>query len=560
MELDISRTPFSKYGSYVSVGKEASGSLIVRSVRRRFGQERFLTLDFWHHGAAIGYEVSATPSTIAIQSQHGTARISLHGDNGLVIDSSGLDIVLSLVGGGGFGFQAGPQHFQLVSLWNALWGAVRIYRGVGTGSFGWELKSNTYQGPATITVSAEGNRATVGVEISPVQSMTHNVKVPDIAQEITETETQWEAFLSRMPDVPEAYYPSARLAWYNLWSCFVRAEGNFHYDAILMSKATMAAVWPWDHCFNALALAPADVKAAIEQFLLPFEIQQPSGMLPDFVQVDSRFDMVTKTPIHGWCIDRILHGREVDRATLQHIYGRLVKWTEWWFEYRDCDGDGIPHYLHGWDAWDNSTMFDHGPCLESGDLSAYLVLQMHSLAGLARRLDDVAAAVDWERRAEALLQKLYAHSWNGSVFVAKTDGSHYFDPEPTSLLSIMPLVLGEHLDVRMFKSLADRLDKDYLTAFGPATEMPKSPKYLSDGYWRGPIWAPTTYLLIDGLRRGGRMDLAREIARRFCETVRKSGGNFENYDSLTGKGLREQGYTWTAAVHVLLLHEYLLEK
>ena len=66
-------------------------------------------------------------------------------------------------------------------------------------------------------------------------------------------------------------------------------------------------------------------------------------------------------------------------------------------------------------------------------------------------------------------------------------------------------------------------------------------------------------LIVEGLRRGGRPDLAREIARRFCDLCEVAGGNYENFDALTGQGLRDQGYTWTASVNLLLMHEYLLD-
>jgi len=124
----------------------------------------------------------------------------------------------------------------------------------------------------------------------------------------------------------------------------------------------------------------------------------------------------------------------------------------------------------------------------------------------------------------------------------------------------MPLVLGPFLDKAVFNTMADDLERRFLTQFGPATEAPTSPLYTADGYWRGPIWAPSTYLLVDGLRRGGRDDLAREIARRFCDLVVQAGGHYENYDALTGAGLRTRGFAWTSAVNVLLMHEYLVER
>ena len=101
------------------------------------------------------------------------------------------------------------------------------------------------------------------------------------------------------------------------------------------------------------------------------------------------------------------------------------------------------------------------------------------------------------------------------------------------------------------------LERDFLTENGFATEMPASAQYRSDGYWRGPIWAPSTYLIVDGLRRGGYEALAEKAAKRYCAmSCRRAKGNYENFDALTGKGWRAPGYTWSASVYLLLQKEF----
>jgi hypothetical protein len=76
---------------------------------------------------------------------------------------------------------------------------------------------------------------------------------------------------------------TATKAAYVMWSATVSPAGFIGREAILMSKHWMDKVWSWDHCFNAIALAGADTDAAIDQFLLPFDHQDPSGALPDSV-------------------------------------------------------------------------------------------------------------------------------------------------------------------------------------------------------------------------------------------------------------------------------------
>lgn len=88
------------------------------------------------------------------------------------------------------------------------------------------------------------------------------------------------------------------------------------------------------------------------------------------------------------------------------------------------------------------------------------------------------------------------------------------------------------------------------------TEHPASPKYESDGYWRGPIWAPSTMILVDGLRRAGEASLARDVAARFCRLCRQS-GFAENFDAVNGAPQRDLAYTWTSSVFLVLANHYL---
>lgn len=111
--------------------------------------------------------------------------------------------------------------------------------------------------------------------------------------------------------------------------------------------------------------------------------------------------------------------------------------------------------------------------------------------------------------------------------------------------------------IRLALAIKSVQPKDVSRPICPATEMPAIPKYNSDGYWRGPIWAPTTYLLADGLRRCGQDRLAKTIAQRYCNmSCRKAKGNYENFDALTGLGRRAPGYTWATSVYMMLHLEY----
>jgi glycogen debranching enzyme len=183
---------------------------------------------------------------------------------------------------------------------------------------------------------------------------------------------------------------------------------------------------------------------------------------------------------------------------------------------------------------------------------------MKTLARIAKELGTEEQSEYWDRSATALLRKLLDHSWRDGRFIAPVTRTHEFDPHPTSLLPLMPIVLGSYLDMDRFDNLVGILESDFLTEHGPATETTTSRFYEDDGYCRGPIWAPHTYLLVDGLKRGGRHDIAKEIARRFCAMIEdRALGFYESFDAKTGSGYRALGYSWTASVYLLLAHEYL---
>ncbi|MER5532664.1 amylo-alpha-1,6-glucosidase [Streptomyces mirabilis] len=352
--------------------------------------------------------------------------------------------------------------------------------------------------------------------------------------------------------------PAAELAAYVLWSATVAPAGLVTRPAVLMSKHWMDKVWSWDHCFNALALAPGAPALAWNQFALPFDHQDESGALPDSVTHSEVLRNFVKPPIHGWALAHLRRrlSEPLSRAELAAAYDRLQRWTDFWLTARRAPGAVLPHYQHGNDSgWDNATTFDPERVVVAADLAAFLALQLRELGALATELGLPEAARDWLRAAEATQTAMLDELWTGERFLARgVDSGDSWSS--SSLLDLMPIVLGEHLPENLGKALAVRIEA-HLTPYGLASELPTSPHYRRDGYWRGPIWAPATVLIEDGLRRAGHHRLADEISARFrrlCETH----GFAENFDALTGTGLRDRAYTWTASSYLLLAEAHEL--
>jgi hypothetical protein len=368
--------------------------------------------------------------------------------------------------------------------------------------------------------------------------------------------SDWEKTLSKIPVTPEKYKKSAIRSWYNIWSSTVPAGGNYKYPAVVMSMEFMSSIWTWDHCFNALSTSLYDIQHGLNQFFLPFEVQSPTGVLPDYINPNLEIVWgVTKPPIHGWCFTKLMEQNNLSKETLMKAYRHLELWTNWWIDYNDTDEDGIPDYPMGCDSgWDNATVFDMGYFVESPDLCAFLILQMNTLSQIAAKLGNQSESNEWNQKAINLYEKWLKHSWTNNGFIAKVSYGHQYDIDPTSLITLVPLVLGDKLEPSKRELMIERLKKHFLTNYGLATEKYNGTYYKADNYWRGAIWAPSTYLIVDGLLRAGEKELALDIAKRFCDMLAfTADGDFENFDALTGKGLRASGYTWTSSVNILLL-------
>jgi mannosylglycerate hydrolase MGH1-like protein len=374
---------------------------------------------------------------------------------------------------------------------------------------------------------------------------------------ITRVRSQFAAYVEALAPWRTSETPAAALASYVLWSATVEPSGFMGREAVLMSKHWMDSVWSWDHCFNALALAPGLPDVALDQFLLPFDHQDATGALPDSVTHSRVLRNYVKPPIHGWTLT-LLRRRlpaALDAEALASIYDRLARWSSFWLDHRIGAGRQLPAYHHGNDSgWDNSTAFDADRVIESADLAAFLALQLDVLAGLATELGRHDEAVTWSARADELTKDMLAQLWDGERFVsaAPLTGRR---SRSASLLTALPIVAGARLPGDVTAALVAQI-RGLLTTQGLATEPVESEHYESDGYWRGPIWAPSTFLVENGLRSTGYQVLADEVSAQFRALCERS-GFAENFDARAGHGLRDRAYTWTAAVYLILAGEYV---
>jgi glycogen debranching enzyme len=554
LAIDLSTTPFSRRGSYFALSRvtdQQDHGVHLRTVRgdARHREIVRLLLDG-------GTEAQSRTTAGRLTLHHGTTSVDA------VLDGPGRAYLRVRGGSLTLDFRATSQYDAVLKENEHTWrfidsGANRNYRVRvlgGTTRFDarWDGVRNS---EARLRIEAHDGTATVVVDEYGGAVPTEPLGDPDVLA--AHAQADFDAWCGTHGgderDDP-AIGDTVRLAAFVTWAAIVPSGGALRRESMLMSKNRMTNVWSWDHCFNAMALW-RDPQAAADQLFAVFDHQDEHGCLPDYVNDAGVERNFVKPPIHGWSISRLIDLGGLTDDAIAALYEPLRRWTEWWFAHRVYGDDGIPSYNHGNDSgWDNATTFGAGVPVQSPDLLAFLALQMQTLARMARLVGHHDEAATWTARADSTVRTLCDRFWAGDRFVARhtlTGGAI----DSQSLLTFMPLVLGDLLPSAVRDRTVQRLlDGGYLTAHGPATEPPGSPHYESDGYWRGPIWAPSTMLLADGLRRSGRPELAEDIETRFMATC-AGAGMAENFDAMTGAGLRDRSMTWTASVYLTMVSE-----
>lgn len=413
----------------------------------------------------------------------------------------------------------------------------------------WEESSSLY---SRINITGDEGFLCIIKEIETEWDQVLPIYDFDTAQKVTEQD--FKDFYDKMPILSPEHREMGYMAAYLNWSSIVAPDGFLKREAMYMSKNWMTNVWSWDHCFNAIALSYANPSLAWDTYIIMADFQDKSGRLPDSISDNHIIWNYCKPPIHGWALCKMMEHMDLDKSQMKEAYHFLSSWTKWWMDYRRYDG--LYYYNHGNDSgWDNSTAFSMLPPVATPELQADMIVQMNVLAQLAEQLGKEDEKRTWLQEAKAhkelFLQKCFRN--NLPVTIQCSTGKIV---ENDSLLPYEVLVLGEELPEDIRKTIIERIQKDFMTDYGFATESPSSSLYRGDGYWRGPIWAPSTMLLVDGLDKCGEKALAVETAKRFIKLVNKS-GFAENFDAITGEGLRDRAYTWTASVAITLAKEYL---
>ncbi len=568
--FDANRVPFSRSASYWAVSKRwdfgatqeiPAGAWYIRLLADDVSPNELFRLEIRSQQGALPFEGILTPAKLTLASHESAVDFSIPESD--VLRLRGRDCSLRMFGiKGSYGYAIAHPDGSWEVMAGVSMPRVRIHTTSGS------LKVDA---PWTDQLHA-AFCASITVDLVPDESgefdctLAYYDATPrpfrqqpfdDCVRKAQEDFTGW---LQDLPALSDDYRGSRELAAYVLWSATVAPRGLYKTSVVWCSKSWMNRIWSWDHCFVAIGLAPSHPELAWQQFMLVRDMQdKASGMFCDSFTNVRRSWLCTKPPIHGWALSHLMRSMSLTRPQLSESYELLTGWTKFWLSQRNFDDDGLPCILNANESFDNTTSNTLFAPVKAPEIAAYLVLQMEVLGKVAGKLGLQDDAKSWQQKSAALLRTMIRLLWDPYLgkFVARRVGDGK-SGEGDCVYSYVPLILGRRLPENIIRPLVASVSDGsrFFTPFGMCTESLKSPRYNGKTYVKGPVWAPPTVFIAEGLEQVGDRAAASRLRKGFLDNCVRQGMS-EHFDARSGAAQGDPAYNWTAA---MFLHFARLEQ
>lgn len=339
-----------------------------------------------------------------------------------------------------------------------------------------------------------------------------------------------------------------------------RGKVNVHDVVLVPDKWEFP--WPamWDSAFQVKTVTLADVELAKHELriFLGERWQLPRGHVPN-----CEWMLAEETPpLFAWAAWEI-YQVDGDRAFLQEMWPRLELHYDYLRQAMDLDHDRL--YLGGFMGLDNIPR-PTGSDVEQADTSGWMAFFSRQMATIATELGNAERAAYYQDHYQQICTQMNAQLWNeedGFYYDRDADG-HLREK---SYVGFIPFIAGAPDETQVERILTHlRNPAEFWSDYGIRSLSADSgiyePGYSLSGWknsnWRGPVWLPINYLLVQTIAAHDPA-LAEELRENLIATVenewQRTGHFFEYYHAETGEGLGADHQTgWTALV-ANLIHE-----
>ncbi|MDR0937530.1 MAG: hypothetical protein LBM98_12715 [Oscillospiraceae bacterium] len=509
------------------------------------------------NGEKVAYTIDARPAELTLVTERGNVRFTFadltkllaEGDAGM-----GLRFEKTMV-------QHESVHPRKDGAWEAFFRMTSafIFKGLNGSGFNfndgktpwvWEKLSSDKIFGAT-TPAPDGTFTLVLEEFTYGGAVRDSY--PDYAEAKAAMQLAWDGFIEALPTFSAPFGDNLDEAVYRLWTFLTAPSGTAKYPMIQMFAGVMAS--QWQMCQNAVALQE-HIDLAVDLMLGPIDRQGPLGQLADIYDDISFESQMLKPPVHGWAVKEIMKNHdliaETSREKIELLYSGMGKWGDWFMNYRDEDGDGLPSVVHSDETGlDDSTLFREHIQITTPDLAAYLVILFEATGDLAKILGKPESEISaWYKKSTDLLKRLTDELWDGEHFVGLVPGTRekIFSK---SVEHYIPAILGKRLPANIINKLADDLTESFLSPWGLASEALDSEYFTSEGFGKGCVIPPVMTFICTGLWETERRDTARLFAERYCKALAADGKFPFFIDAKDGSGLYF-GCSWSNCAYVIL--------
>lgn len=358
--------------------------------------------------------------------------------------------------------------------------------------------------------------------------------------------------------------------------------GDLFHNGVFPSAAYHGfyGFWSWDSWKQAVALCKFFPELAKNNILSMFDYQDDMGMIADCIYFDKTENnwRDTKAPLAAWAVWKIYEASK-DSLFVKEMYPKLIKYHNWWYQYRDHNQNGLCEYgstdgtliAAKWESgMDNAVRFDESKMLknndkswsmnqESVDLNAYLYAEKIYLSKMAKLLSKESKQLI--KDAEVLKGKVASLFWD--------EKTGFFYDRDIKTGNLILKQQGTEGWIPLWANIANKkqakkvrevmLDSLRFNTLMPLPTLSASNKKFNPlkGYWRGPVWLDQAYFGIKALDNYGFKKEAKILTNKLlnnAEGLKSDKAIHENYHPITGKGLNAEHFSWSAAHLYLLLN------
>jgi hypothetical protein len=341
-------------------------------------------------------------------------------------------------------------------------------------------------------------------------------------------------------------------------------RGKVNVQDVILVPDKWEFPWPamWDTCFQAKVATLADLELAKRdlRLFLSERWQTHTGHVPNvewFLEGET-------PPLFAWAVWQV-YELDGDRRFLEELFPSLEE--HYAFVRRAYDRDEDKLHTGGFMGMDNIPR-PGPPDEEEADLSGWVAFFARDMARIADELGKSDRAAYYRREYEGIVTQINAQLWDEATGFYYDRNAHGFLVEK-SYAGLIPFIAGAPNDTQTAR-IIDHLSNpaEFWTPCGirslSADSALYEPGYSESGWgnsnWRGPIWLPINYLLVQRLEES-HPALADQLRQALINNIERqwqaTGRFWEYYDAETGQGLGADHQTgWTALVANLIHEKY----